>query len=407
MADFQDQAYTFLVESVLEPQEGFGRLLIEASADYLLTTAASATPQPEQTVSYVIQPDGRRIARSTVTLLAAGPTIVNGTVTLRDPLGQAVMLRIEGARQAMQPFLAPMLTISGSELLFNRLELGEVGFAILKISQQGTDTPVVLRTDDPTQFELATGIKELNFGPDLTLTPSPGGTYIHIRYTPRRAGRHQAQLFIETPYDTKTVSLQGRAVGLLPIVLPNLRLSPRINPPARQTYQPAELDMPDLPPAPKLSKKRTIPALLLVGLGGLGLAGYTYRCQIVPSLCQARDQTKAVTVPSDTAFVRTPASTPNTSADKLLTKSVTKEAKADNVAKPEKKTKSDPDSSRRNEREKKERSSTPEGENLPKAEQLADAKRRASPQQKTRKETKKNIQDESDLEKELNNNLNF
>lgn len=404
MADFQDQAYTFSVESVLGPHQGFGRLLIEASAGYLLTTPSNTTPQPEQTVSYAIQPDGSRVARSTVTLLATGPSMVNGSVMLRDPLGEAVMLKIHVTSQISQPVLAPLLTVSGSELVFNRMEVGEEGFAILKISQQGTDTPVLLSTDDPAQFGLATGVKELNFGSDLTLTPLPNGTYVHIRYRPNRTGRHLAHLFIEAPYDTKTVSLQGQAVGLLPIVLPKLRSSPHTRPSMRLPNPSAEPDTEGLRPVARRPQKRAVPALLLLGLGGLGFAGYAYRCQIAPSLCPDRNEVEAIVAPVDTAFVSREATTPDVNKEKLLTNNARKGPRVSKEPRPDKETAAD--APRRDEK-KKERSATAGDEDRIKTEPLADAKRRSSSQQKNRQQTRKNLEDESDLEKELNNNSNF
>ena len=256
---FRGNAYEFPVESVLEPEQGGGKLLIEASTGYVLTTLTDTEPQSEQALDYVLQPDGSWVASTMVTLLASDSSLVSGPITLRDPVGETVILRVE---------IETFLTISDSSITFNKIKLGEEDFIILKINQQGANTPVGLSTDDPDQFSLALSKKELHFTPDLTITPAFGGTYVQIRYAPNRSGQHIASLFVKTDYDNQTVSLQGNAGKSW---WPGLWTRGNA-----QITQPASIR----------SKKLGILAILVVG--GLLYAGYAYRCQLAPSLCQSQ-----------------------------------------------------------------------------------------------------------------------
>lgn len=267
-ADFRKNIFSFPVESVVKGEQGVGKLHIEASAGYLLTTSSNPNPGLQQTIRYVLQPDGSRVASGTVTLVSEGPTLEAGTVTLSDPLGQQTVLTIDVSADSS---LLPVLTVGSSALSFDKTDPGDESFAILKISQQYADTPLTVSVDEPANFLIATGIRQLTFLPSLTFTPPTDGTYIHVRYAPDRPGRHTAKLFVETPYDMKLVVLQGRAGGLL---LPQRS--------ERALPQPVIPD--DQPPAQP--RRLGLPALLV--LSGLAFAGYTYRCELAPSLCQAQ-----------------------------------------------------------------------------------------------------------------------
>lgn len=186
-----------------------------------------------------------------------------------------------------KPHEGPTLIVSTDALLFPKTAPGKVRSMILTISQQHTDTPVTLTTDTPERFQLASDSRPA-FGPSLTIVPSPTGTYVHIRYTPQRFGKHIAQLTIEAPYDTRTITLTGRSGGIL---APGGRVSAtvprRIEPPATA--------------APARRPVGVVVALLLAG--GLAYAGYTYRCQLVPSLCQAAREPAPSATDSDASAI--------------------------------------------------------------------------------------------------------
>lgn len=256
---FRGNAYEFPVESVLEPEEGGGKLLIEASSGYVLTTSVDTEPQLERTLDYVLQLDGTWVACTMITLLTSGSALVSGTVTLRAPTGETISLKVE---------IETFLTISDASITFNRIKPGEKDFILLKINQQGTNTPVVLSTDDPNQFSLAVSEKQLHFVSNLTIIPAFDGTYVQIRYAPNRSGQHIAHLFVKAPYDNQTVSLQGNAGGSW---WPGLWTIGKAQSSRLPTIR---------------SKNLGILAILIVG--GLLYASYAYRCQLAPSLCQSQ-----------------------------------------------------------------------------------------------------------------------
>ncbi len=275
---FRGNAYEFLVESLLESKPVGGQLLIEASTGYELTTSVDTVPHSQQMLNYTSQTNGSWLARSMVTLLASGPSLISGTVKIREPLGETVILLIT---------IEPLLFLDSTAITFNRIESGEETFAMLKISQQGANTPVVLSTDIPNPFALATNRQELNYTTNLTVTPSIGGIYIYIRYAPNQFGRHMAHLYVKTSYDTKVVLLEGQSGGILDLLswtqLPH-RPSLRTRwgePVARRVQQ-------------------GILAILLIG--GLTYMGYYYQCQLFPSLCQAQNAAITTTIVRDSTI---------------------------------------------------------------------------------------------------------
>ena len=266
---FRGNAYEFPVESVLRSRPGNGQLHIETSSGYGLTTIAHSTPQAQQTLSYVIQPDGSWLAQGRLTLVTNRSSLIDGTVTLRDPIGEILNLMV---------MIEPALFVDGSTVTFDRTEPNVADFIFLKIRQQGATTPVTLTIHGSNQFTLATSTRESDFAPDLTINTPFEGTYVYIRYAPKRAGRHVARLVITTPYHTKTVSLEGQASNL------------------SNWYRFLEWTG-LLTPWRVLNNQSTAPIwkwVLSVLVLGLGYVSYTYRCQLVPGLCQSQNTVKII-----------------------------------------------------------------------------------------------------------------
>ncbi len=277
--------FSFRVEASLVPGQDGSKLAVDASEGYLLTSSDGKAPRQHLTLDYVVQPDGSRVAHDTLMLLRGSELATNGSVTLRDPTGETLVMRVVAGEAVFRPQPEPVLRVDQPALHLGKVNVGEEAYAILNIGQQFAQTPVSVVVDDPAQFSIATGVKQLLFGPSLLFTPAPTGTYIHVRYQPDRPGRHSAHLYIETPYQTKQVRLTGRTTGLVAPVL------------SRQPTQPREPAQRLLPPAPTETTRRRgrlgLPALLLLGLGGLAFAGYAYRCELAPSLCR-----QSVTTPA-------------------------------------------------------------------------------------------------------------
>lgn len=270
-SDFRDQAFSFPVKSVLGPQQGSGKLVVEASTGYLLTTSSDAEPKSVQTLDHVRQPDGRSIAYDTITVLAQTDQPADGSVVIRNSLNETLQVTIETVSSLLVQ--RPSLTISPDSLSFAKTSPGKPAFLVLTVTQEQADTPVTLSTDAPERFQFATDSHPL-FTDVLTLTPSATGTYVHVRYTPDRAGLHVGQLLVQAPYETQTFTLTGRAAGLLPTV----SNTPLPKPPtAEKVDRPASA-----------GRRLGVPALLL--LSGLAYAGYTYRCQLAPSLCREKTE---------------------------------------------------------------------------------------------------------------------
>ncbi len=275
---FRRNVYEFPVESVLELEPGDKQLSINVSAGYLLALQADPTPQPQQLLDYVKQPGGGYLAQATVTLIATGSALINGTVTLRDPRGERIVLTIT---------IKTILLLDSSLLTFTKTDPGKEVFAIFNISQQGTETPVVLSTSDPSRFSLAVDNKTPSFSPVLTVTPSFQGTDIRIRYVADRLGPHTAYLLAETPYSTKTVLLQ--------VVLDELSGWYRLwQWPGVRQWQGWQIRQ------PTTAHLRRIGIVSILLLGGLGYAGYVYRCQLIPGLCPLPNPTDTSIILPDT-----------------------------------------------------------------------------------------------------------
>ncbi|MBO0932057.1 hypothetical protein [Fibrella aquatilis] len=111
------------------------------------------------------------------------------------------------------------LSISQSQLSFVPTEVGEEQFLLLKVGQDGVTEPVRV-VAEAGYFQVAVQASPLRFSTDVTFIPAPGGTFLHVRYAPKQAGRHMGKLQIESDHGGQTVALEGRTMGLLTRVLP-------------------------------------------------------------------------------------------------------------------------------------------------------------------------------------------
>lgn len=295
--DFTNHRFTFPVESVLKPEQGTGKLIISASPGYLLTTSANDEPTQEQTLEHVLQPNGNRVARGTITLLADDEAHEDSTITICNPSGETVVLTVDAAPESLPAVQEPTLEVSTHELLFAKTPPGETTFRVFTLAQHHADTPVTITTDAPELFQLASDSRPA-YAPSITLTPSETGTHIHVRYAPSRATGTESLLTLATPYTTKYVNLTSPRAGWLPVVR---------NP---QTMRPPE-------PAPaRTSSKRWLWATQLLVVG-LALAGYQFRCQLMPSLCQEASKPEpSASKPITTDPLPTPTLTEETIAGK-------------------------------------------------------------------------------------------
>lgn len=266
--NFHDKAYSFVVESVLSPEEKPGLVVVSTSAGYVLTTSLTDQPKREHTFKYSRQDDGSWASRATVTLVAIEQSPVSGAVVIRDSSAEPVILTVDVAAAAVERLQPPVLMISQSTLTFAETSPGKPSFQVITITRTYPVAPVTLTTDAPDYFQLASD-NQPAFSPSLTLTPSSTGTYVHVRYLANRPGSHTGQLLIQGAYENRTVTLRGRTRGLLPV-----RLSP--------AKQPARL-------------KRGAGLLALMIIGGLAYAGYSNRCHFFPGLCQEAAASQPVT----------------------------------------------------------------------------------------------------------------
>ena len=162
------------------------------------------------------------------------------------------------------------LRLSKSSLSFDRTDVGSESFLTLKVTPPKANMLVTVSVQDPYLFQVAIGVNRLTFKQVLTFTPDIKGTYIHLRYTPEQAGRHQSVLTIEAPSTAESlrISMTGHTGGIAGIQLPYVG-RPSIGMPIT----------------------RGSSSVLLIGLLigslllGIGYACYVYRCRIWPGLC--------------------------------------------------------------------------------------------------------------------------
>ena len=276
--DFRNKAYSFVVESALEPEQTPGVVLLSASAGYLLTTSATSQPKREQVIRYDRQVDGGWVATATVALLASDESPSSGTVVIHESSGETAVLTVNPVSTSLERLNTPSLTVSQPSLTFTGASPDKPDFRVIAIAQRGSSEPVTLTTDAPAYFQLASDSHPA-FAPSLTLTPSPVGTYVHVRYAASRYGSHRGHLLIQGTTGQETVTLEGRRAGLF-----------------------AFLGSADQ----AILVKRSGELLALAFVTGLAYTGYSYRCQLFPALCQktTSNQTTNTASPSRPASPR-------------------------------------------------------------------------------------------------------
>ena len=257
--DFHGGAYSFVVESVLSPDKNPGVVMLSASAGYLLVTSLTNQPKREQIIRYNRQNDDSWTATAVVTLIGTEESPVSGKVIIWDPSGETAVLTVDVVATSLRRVDNSSLLVNQPVVTFPGTSPGKPSFRVITIAQQGPGTPVTLTTDAPDYFQLASDSHPA-FASSLTLTPSPVGTYVHVRYAADRYGSHTGYLTIQSDNQSETVTLKGRNVG--PLTLPD-----------------------SLNQAVVVRRGAVFLAMTLVM--GLAWAGYSYRCQLFPALCQA------------------------------------------------------------------------------------------------------------------------
>ncbi|GAB4033652.1 hypothetical protein [Spirosoma jeollabukense] len=266
-SEFLDKVYSFTIESTLEPQERTGLLILSVSPGYLLTTSFNKEPKREQIVEHRQQADGSWLATGQVTVIATGESPASGTIVIRNPLAEAIVLSIEATSEVVGLANRSTLLVSESALTFSQTAPDKPSFRILTIAQQanGVSSPVTLTTDAPEHFQLACDSRP-TFSPTLTLNLSSQATYVHVRYAASTSGFNRGQLTISSKDEERTIALEGYSAGFLPGIR---ALSPA-------TLRP--LVRPSIP-------QRLPLVVALVMAVGLAYAGYSNRCQLFPALC--------------------------------------------------------------------------------------------------------------------------
>lgn len=263
--DFHDKVYSFPVDSVLHTETAPGKLIISASPGYLLSSPLTDQPKRELSVPYQQLADGSWAAHSVITLLGSEPELIDGLVRIQNAVAGTTILNIQAESTALVRAEAPRMTVNESALTFPSTPPGTPKFVVLTIAQQHANDLITITSDAPDYFQLASD-KYPNFNHTLSLQPTPMGTYVHVRYLANKSGRHEGQLTIQSSYDQKTVTLQGRSVSLLPMV---------------RSVRPAYTKPERADQAGLLKKVAIVGSSVLVL--GLALLGYTYRATLFPS----------------------------------------------------------------------------------------------------------------------------
>jgi hypothetical protein len=168
---------------------------------------------------------------------------------------------------ATEQGLATTISVNRTSVDFDKTDIGDECFRLIKISQSGEGVPVTLSSNSPDLFQIAIGVKKLIFEDELTFSPAEGGTFVHIRFTPDRMGNHTGSLILKTANDQQIITLSGKGGNFI--------------------ATPASEQISGL-------SSRWKWAAMLVLVGGVGYAGYMYRCQLVPSLCDQPNEVQSV-----------------------------------------------------------------------------------------------------------------
>ncbi len=162
------------------------------------------------------------------------------------------------------------LTISEQSLTFPKTVPGKPVFLVLRVATDEKAVTVTASTDLPTVFQLASDDRPI-FGSMLSLVAEPSGTYIHIRYQPDRAGLHEGTLILQSAVGTRSVTLTGRCSRIA-------ATHTNANRVLTQTVASRDAGLPTRRTGRMIAGAAVIVALLYTGV--------TYRCQLLPSLCQ-------------------------------------------------------------------------------------------------------------------------
>jgi len=177
---------------------------------------------------------------------------------------------VSGQATASSSTAGSHLRVSNSQLQFDRTPLGEESFLTLKVTPPYSDALVVLTISEPDLFQVAAGKERLAFKQALTVKPDLTGTYIHLRYTPTRSGKHQATLTLEAPASAETITVQlaGRTTGVT-------LLTQRTQ--SATGYSASASDRPG-----NWLAKGLLGASIVAGLS---VGVYAFRCDIWPASC--------------------------------------------------------------------------------------------------------------------------
>lgn len=260
-------------------------MYLDTTDGYVLTTSVDETPQTQHTLAYAQQPNGSWLASGSVNVMANAVTLLSGSVTLQDPSGEILTLPIS---------IEPSLFVDSSVIAFDDTKLGDTIATILNVRQRGVIAPVSLHLEPRQQFAIADAKTPMVTVDKLTIMPSFDGSNIIISYKPNRAGRHKARLVVSTPYDTKTVQLQGQTGGLLSRF--QIPQSPRLR-----------LTIPAIP----------YPARLVNGLAVVGFVGLIWMSYQVLTRSENKTDLAVLTRKPSRAYVSqsTPASRPQKAVD--------------------------------------------------------------------------------------------
>ncbi|XWW43801.1 hypothetical protein JYG30_13460 [Fibrella sp. USSR17] len=199
---------------------------------------------------------------------------------------------VSGQATASSSTTGSHLRVSNSQLQFDRTPLGEESFLTLKVTPPYSDALVVLTISEPDMFQVAAGKERLAFKQALTVKPDLTGSYIHLRYTPTRSGKHQATLTLEAPASAETITVQlaGRTTGVA-------LLTQRTQSTAGYNTSTGER------PGNWLAKGLLGASIL----AGLGIGVYAFRCDIWPASCgPVVDNAVPTIVPEQTGTTNAP-----------------------------------------------------------------------------------------------------
>lgn len=255
------------------------------------------------------------------------------------------------------------ISVNRTSVDFDKTDIGDECFRLIKVSQDGERTPVTLSSDSPDTFRMAIGVNKLVFEDTITFTPVEAGTFVHVRFTPDRMGNHTGNLILKITNEQQTITLSGKGGSYI------------ATPASEQTRS-------------NSGWKWAAISLLLVGVG---YTGYAYRCQLAPSLCDQPNEVQRINV-NPKSSLSPPVPTQEITNEEAETKAVESPKKArkvsnvtTSVASPEKQA-SESQTVDRNERNQERKAAV-----------ISKPKLESKPAQKA-----PSASEESDLEQELN-----